>query len=675
MRPLARPYRLACATTLGLVVAMAFGVGAASAAAPPDPVGGANPVAPHFYNGNVEAIRGAGSDTTFFLMQRVGDLFTGAGLYGCTLNNDAGPGTNYNSADPAPSTANEQFFCQVNSNVATTDVNDNWDRTEVAEGVDDIGSSPGQGQLCGSVDTPLAVDFARSAKPAGSIAGCNLAEAGFAKDGIPIIDYPVNPSVFGTSTSTAYSSINGGVVGPVANGWLPGDPTAGPFSGTKLTNISSTDNGGGINSTAYRLWCATNGTFGATNQINDWGQLTNIGPNLLVQNVTTTSGSSSVHDGSGNFPSTVVAGDAVKGSGIPTGTTVVSGSGTSTLVLSNNATASGTPDLSITTASKLGVGSGLPVGIPVRIMGINTGSGVESTFTAFAESGVSGQGCTSNMNANAAKDPNAATATGTNSTSHIALQNNSDQIDQFAAGDFPNPDFVDQAIEAATTLYVESNGVFNTNPFAAATTINGTGFSGFKVSENGQSTTAIALLNNVYPTAITLFNIYDTSTVRASTGGFVNWICDGNTNFSKGLDNSTGLNFDTELSTLIGTTFGFPRLTDISTAASTSVPADNVPAPNTTCAANLPVTTTTGSTSISLTAGGNFPPDIVNSGQLVGNASVGIISASFPTGTTVISGAGTSTLTLSNPASASGTSVSTTFTGVPSVTSVASSQN
>ena len=56
-------------------------------------------MAPHFYNGNVEGIRDTGSDTTFFMMQRIGDLYTGAGLYGCILNTSAGQ-TLYNSTRP-----------------------------------------------------------------------------------------------------------------------------------------------------------------------------------------------------------------------------------------------------------------------------------------------------------------------------------------------------------------------------------------------------------------------------------------------------------------------------------------------------------------------------------------------------------------------------------------------
>ena len=107
-----------------------------------------------------------------------------------------------------------------------------------------------------------------------------------------------------------------------------------------------------------------------------------------------------------------------------------------------------------------------------------------------------------------------------------------------------------------------SNGVYNTSPFSAAAGINGVPRR-VKVNENGKSTTTANLLANQYPTARTLFNIYRSDTMRASTGGFVNWICDGNTNFTKNQDNSTGLNFDAELSNVIGSVYGFPRLTDV----------------------------------------------------------------------------------------------------------------
>jgi hypothetical protein len=305
-------------------------------------------------------------------------------------------------------------------------------------------------------------------------------------------------------------------------------------------------------------------------------------------------------------------------------------------------------------------------------MGVNTASGTESTFASFAASGVAGGGgCAASMNTNAASDPNSATANGSNATPHIALENNSDQINQFAAGDFPG-DPADQAIEVATTLYIESNGVVNTNPFAASTTINGQVFSGAKVAENGVSPTSPTELQNTYPTARTLFNIYRSDTIRASAGGFLNWICDGNSDFSKGEDNTTGLNFDTELSTLISSTFGFPRLTDTSTPPTGGgTPADGVAAPNTSCAASLPVNTTSGQPTITLAGGATFAPSIVNGGGLVGGGSVGITSADFPAGTTVVSGAGTSTLTLSNNATATQTGVATSFSGVPAVTAVA----
>ena len=94
-----------------------------------------------------------------------------------------------------------------------------------------------------------------------------------------------------------------------------------------------------------------------------------------------------------------------------------------------------------------------------------------------------------------------------------------------------------------------------------------------KVAENSVNNkaypTSSDILANTYATARTLSDIYNPSTVRASTGGFLNWICDSNTNFAKGKDNSTGVNFDTELGALIGTTSGFPRLTDTSAAVTT----------------------------------------------------------------------------------------------------------
>jgi hypothetical protein len=661
---------MAGAATFGVTAVAAtlvLGTGVASAA-PADPPGGATPVAPHFYNGNAEGIRDTGSDTTFFMMQKIGDLYTGAGLYGCTLNSSAGQ-TLYNSSDPAATTTNESFFCQSGQNVATTDVNDNWDRTEITGGVDNVGSGAGQNQLCAAASTPLPVDFARSSKPSGS-ACADMVETGYGKDGVPIIAYPVNPSSFGTSTNAAYDGINGGVIGPVQQGWLPGDPVAGPYTGSSMSDVSNVDGGGGAGSTAFRLWCATD-----SSRITDWGALTNLGPTIAVVNVTTTSGSPNVLV-SGSFPASAASGQAVAGPGIPGGTTISSVTGGSA-VLSASATAnSTTTTLDITTTTTLTAGNGVPVGIPVRLMGVNAASGTEATFTLYANSGVSGTtGCSSNMNTNAANDPNAATAPTPNSA-HVALENNSDQIDQFATGDFPAPDYVDQAVEVATTLYIESNGVFNTNPYAAAATIHGQSFSGVKLTENGGVLPTTAnLLSNSYPTARTLFNIYRTSTVRASTGGFLNWVCDGNVNFQKGLDNTTGKNFDTELGTIIGTTNGFPRLTDESTAPAIGTPADHQAAPNNTCAAALSVNTTNGSSNITLAAGGNFPPDIVNAGGLPSPFNnVGVSGTGIPSGDFVSTGSGTATLTLNAPATATGTAT-VVFAGAPAVSSVASSQN
>ena len=263
----------------------------------------------------------------------------------------------------------------------------------MVQGTSLIGSTAGQEQLCGNLASPQPVDYARAAKPplSPTSGGCSDEEPlGFAKDGLPGLDFPtINPSTWGTTPgSSPYAGVNGGVIGPVADGWLPGNPAAGPYTGTAFTNLSNVDNGGGANSTAYRIWCATN-----TTRITDWGQLTNLGPKLAVVDVTTTAGSNSVTLSAGapegtTFPVGIASPDAVSGPGIPTGTTVSTNGGTS-LTLSQNATASSsTATLTVTTGSTLAVGSGAAIGLPIRVVGVSTAAGVEATWASYAESGI-----------------------------------------------------------------------------------------------------------------------------------------------------------------------------------------------------------------------------------------------------------------------------------------------
>ena len=147
-----------------------------------------------------------------------------------------------------------------------------------------------------------------------------MVETGYAKDGVPIIDYPVNPTVYGTSTTAPYSSHqrrrrrSGG-----SDGWLPGDPNTVPTPARTLTNISNADNGGGAASTAYRLWCATDST-----RITDWGALTNLGPNLEIPDVSVTSGSTTVTLASWCPSSASPRGEPSRVPDIPAGTTITS---------------------------------------------------------------------------------------------------------------------------------------------------------------------------------------------------------------------------------------------------------------------------------------------------------------------------------------------------------------
>ena len=381
----------------------------------------------------------------------------------------------------------------------------------------------------------------------------------------------------GAFPNTAYNTINGGSVGPVAAGWLPGDNPAGTANhGTKLTTISNI--GAEDTSVAFRMWCLPHGS---ATSIGDWGQLTNLGPNIEV-NVTTSSGSPTVTIAASSgtaFPSTIASGNAVtdpfsapSGTPFASGTTSLSAGGGSTLTLSNNASATGTFTLTFATgAAKLAVGSGVPVGVPIRILGVNTGSGTSYTFANFANGQTADPSspCTSSSvlpDENAANDPNSATAAAGN-PAHIALENNAHQLELFSQADFSTT--VDQAIEEATTLYFMSNGVYSTNAYVGETTIGSTNFAANIIGENGSFPSSTTELNNSFPTARTLFNIVNAATVRNSTGGFLNWICDSNSIIQKATDLNTGTNLDAELANTISTQFGFPRLSDTSLPAAT----------------------------------------------------------------------------------------------------------
>ncbi|MGO9584343.1 MAG: hypothetical protein ACLP36_16240 [Acidimicrobiales bacterium] len=415
--------------------------------------------------GQVASVRNSGSDTTIFLMQKLADLFNQAGLYGCTLQAD-------NST------------CNQGGDVSTTDHTDNFDRTEVTVGVDAVGSGNGLGQLCGTVADPsiFAVDFARSSKTP-AVTGCtDLVGLGFALDAVPAIDFPtVDPSVWGTAS--AFSSVNSGNIGDVADGWIPGasnalncGPLTTPCSGTPFLNMTNT---GGASSVAYQIYCS--------HTITDWGQLTNL-----------------------------------SGSETP--------------------------------------GEGTPIGIPIFIVGVNPASGTYSTYNTFIQSS---QGTSCNADTYAYKG-------------RALIENDAAQLQDYLNTEYPN-DPADQAVELGASIYFMSNGVYTTNSYAKQVTVCstvacGTGstsvsYAGQKMQENAITATSGTILADTYPTTRTLWNAYRTGTVRASTAGFLDWVCDSNVAFQKGRDNSTGKNYDTEITNLINTQFGFIRQSDANSSS------------------------------------------------------------------------------------------------------------
>src|SRR5580700_10737108 len=92
-------------TAVFLLAALSLGVAPANAQTLPSP-----PAGPRWFIGKVDTDRGSGSDTTFFLMQKISDLYNQAALYGCTLS------------------ATDNATCDLTQDQSTTDLVDNYDR-------------------------------------------------------------------------------------------------------------------------------------------------------------------------------------------------------------------------------------------------------------------------------------------------------------------------------------------------------------------------------------------------------------------------------------------------------------------------------------------------------------------------------------------------------------------
>ena len=560
-----------------------------------------------------------GSDTTLYVMQSISDLYAQAGIapFSCGILAAANTVCNQGSGGSNP-------------NNTQSDETDNFSGSQELVGTNDVGSGNGQSELCnGSAPAAPAagVDYSRSSKPVSSSTCPTGVELGFAKDAVVGIDFlNIDPAAYGTPTGyqtqvdpqcsgtvttldptgqggpgqyPSYASSSGAVVctqfpsggiGSVADGWLPGNSLTctTTCTGTKFTNITNTPiNGGtGATSVAYRLFCQHGpSTTPDTSQITDWGQLTNL-------------------------------------------------------------------------AGGKAVGDGAPIGVPIRIIGINNGSGTVSTFYNFAQSGIgtpaSGEPSTDcaggsgnvgsgdvDQNAASGQDPlNNQGPAGTNfiSNPEVSLENTPSQVGDFAYADWGtsisgSSDAADQAVDIDTSLYSMSLGAEKSNPNAEITSIEnnpsatsgncgGAGepctFTVNVMTANAHTAANASELNNTYPMARTLFNIYRTDTVRASTAGFLDWLCDSNTapatigestpsSIQKETDHVDGGNFDTDLNNIIQNQYDFIRLTDSTQEAANTTPTDNVSGGgvNASCDANLPIAASgvsAGSTTITMAA-------------------------------------------------------------------------
>jgi hypothetical protein len=405
---------------------------------------------PQFFTPGVNQFRATGSETTYYVMNAISNLYSQTAIYGCTLQ------------------AVDMRTCNTAADGSATDTVDDYSRNEFTNG-EGIGTGNGVKQLCGSVPTGgLPVDFARGSRaPSGAAESCAVG-LNFAKDSIIGVVFQFHNK---TAVACTTGSCTATQIGPVAAGWRPGDALGGPYTGVSVGNLDNTASSilGGA-SLASEVYCDKTGTFA----IGDWGQL-------------------------------------------------------------NDATID-----SATGKSKGSEGIGTPIGVPIYIPAVNTGSGTYSVWKSYV-------GC----------DPNTK-----NTDSKIAQENDAPQLSDIAQADHPS-DNIAAANQLASSLYYISYGVSQWRPYtySAPTAPGGPGISGKLTKINGVSASPAAELSGGIATVRGLYNIYKSTSVRASVAGFLNWVCDTDPGkVNHGLDLTTGKNYSDELTNTISTQYVFPRV-------------------------------------------------------------------------------------------------------------------
>lgn len=253
----------------------------------------------------------------------------------------------------------------------------------------------------------------------------------------------------------------------------------------------------------------------------------------------TTSGSSTLtSSGAANFTSGDV-GALVTGTGIPSGTIISSVTSSTSATMSNNATATG---------------SSLAVIInPVRNYSVSKmkENNVSASSTTELGRTLPTARVLYNIFLNA---PVAVASTGRSLT------------------------FTDGATTNGSPV-ITSSSQANFQPSDIGRQVSGSGIPASSYVVKYDSSTQVELNDNASATATGVSVTLSGTTLglRASTAGFLNWLCATNSdssivsggvihdtlgNAGKGKDLNTGLNYDNEISTLINTTFGFNRIDD-----------------------------------------------------------------------------------------------------------------